>query len=97
MDSRDWQFIAPVIANKSYKAITLDVRGAGKSPVPSEPIDYVEDLKKLLDHLDIHEAVLVGHSLGGMIATDFTLMYPNRVSQLIWIASWPLRISIFRP
>ncbi|PEJ27678.1 alpha/beta fold hydrolase [Bacillus pseudomycoides] len=86
MDSRDWQFIAPQIAEKSFQVITLDLRGAGKSPVPTEPIDYVKDLRSIYDQLDMKEAVLVGHSLGGQIATDFTLTYPNKVSKLILIA-----------
>ena len=85
MDSRDWEFITPHLS-KSFKVITLDVRGAGKSPVPNEPIDYVKDLRKLLDHLKIKKGALVGHSLGGQIATDFTLTYPKRVSQLVLVA-----------
>src|SRR5690625_4271318 len=85
MDSRDWEFITPYLS-KSFKVITLDVRGAGKSPVPNEPIDYVKDLRTLLDHLKIKKGALVGHSLGGQIATDFTLTYPKRVSQLVLVA-----------
>lgn len=85
MDSRDWEFITPHLS-KSFKVITPDVRGAGKSPVPNEPIDYVEDLRKLLDHLKIKKAALVGRSLGGQIATDFTLTYPKKVSQLVLVA-----------
>lgn len=86
MDSQDWCFIAPKIASYSYQVITLDLRGAGESPFPTEPMDYVQDLRKVYDELDIKEAVLVGHSLGGQIATDFTLTYPDKVSQLILIA-----------
>lgn len=85
MDSRDWQFIAPKLA-ETFKVVTFDVRGAGRSPVPEEPIDYVEDLKQLLDDLNINKAILVGHSLGGQIATDFALTYRNRVSKLVLIA-----------
>lgn len=85
MDSRDWQFIAPKLA-ETFKVVTLDVRGAGRSPVPEETIDYVEDLKQLLDDLNIDKGILVGHSLGGQIATDFVLTYQNMVSKLVLIA-----------
>jgi pimeloyl-ACP methyl ester carboxylesterase len=84
-DLRDWQFIAPQLA-QNYRVVTFDGRGAGKSPPLLEPANFVEDLKKLLDHLNIDRAVLVGHSIGGQIATDFALAYPDRVSKLVLVA-----------
>ncbi|QIR39125.1 alpha/beta hydrolase [Tolypothrix sp. PCC 7910] len=84
-DLRDWLFIAPELAKK-YQVITFDGRGAGKSPPPLEPANYVEDLRKLLDHLGIYQVILVGHSIGGEIATDFALTYPQRVSKLVLVA-----------
>lgn len=84
-DLRDWQFIAPQLA-KNYQVIAFDGRGAGQSPPLLEPANYVEDLKKLLDHFGIQQAALVGHSIGGQIATDFALAYPNRVSKLVLVA-----------
>lgn len=84
-DLRDWQFIAPQLAKK-YQVITFDGRGAGQSPPPMEPANYVEDLTRLLDHIGINKAALVGHSIGGQIATDFALTYPQRVSELVLVA-----------
>ncbi|MBB6673309.1 alpha/beta fold hydrolase [Cohnella nanjingensis] len=84
-DMRDWTFVAPLLA-KHYKTVAFDGRGAGKSPSPMKPANYVEDLLALLDHLAIDQAVLVGHSMGGQIATDFALKYPERVSELVLIA-----------
>jgi pimeloyl-ACP methyl ester carboxylesterase len=84
-DLRDWQFITPQLA-QAYRVITFDGRGAGKSPPLLEPAEYVEDLKTLLDHLAIDRAALVGHSMGGQIAADFALAYPDRVSKLVLIA-----------
>ncbi len=83
-DLRAWQFITPHLA-KNYQAIAFDGRGVGQSPPLLEPGDYVEDLKNLLNHLEIEQATLVGHSIGGQIATDFALAYPNRVSKLVLI------------
>ncbi|WP_130859737.1 alpha/beta fold hydrolase [Gracilibacillus phocaeensis] len=84
-DLRDWTFIAPLLA-KHYMVVSYDGRGAGKSPDPTGDVNCVEDLKALLDHLQIHKAVLVGHSMGGQVATDFSLEYPEYVSALIVIA-----------
>jgi pimeloyl-ACP methyl ester carboxylesterase len=84
-DLRDWQFIAPQLA-QNYRVIAFDGRGAGKSPPLLEPANFVEDLKNLLDRLQIERAILVGHSIGGQIATDFALAYPDRVSKLVLVA-----------
>jgi pimeloyl-ACP methyl ester carboxylesterase len=84
-DLRDWQFIAPQLA-QNYRVIAFDGRGAGKSPPLLEPANYVEELKNLLDHLQIERSILVGHSIGGQIATDFALAYPDRLSKLVLVA-----------
>jgi pimeloyl-ACP methyl ester carboxylesterase len=84
-DLRDWEFVAPQLA-QNYTCIAFDVRGAGQSPSPVEVPDYIEDLKNLLDYLDIDNTALVGHSIGGQIATNFALAYPQRVSKLVLVA-----------
>ncbi|WP_248924512.1 alpha/beta fold hydrolase [Paenibacillus hamazuiensis] len=84
-DRRDWTFVAPVLAER-YRAIAWDGRGCGKSPSPTETADYIGDLRAFMDHLQLEEAVLVGHSIGGQIATEFALTYPQRVSKLVLIA-----------
>ncbi len=84
-DLRDWTFVSPLLS-KHYKVVAYDGRGAGKSPAPVEPANYVEDLRALLDHLKFDKTAIVGHSLGGQIATDFALTYPERVSELVLIA-----------
>lgn len=84
-DLRDWALIAPQLATH-YQVITFDGRGAGQSPPLLEPAYYVEELRSLLDHLHLERAALVGHSIGGQIAADFALAYPDRVTQLVLIA-----------
>ncbi len=84
-DLRDWQFMVPKLA-QTYQVIAFDGRGAGQSPPLIEPADYVKELKTLLDHLKIDRPALVGHSIGGQIATDFALAYPDWVSKLVLIA-----------
>ena len=72
------------------KVIALDNRGVGKSSRPnySYTIDmFVEDIKALLDYLDIHEIHLCGISLGGMIVQNFAIKYPKMVKTLILCAT----------
>lgn len=85
VDSRDWQFIAPKLA-QTHQVITYDQRGAGKSSPRLEPVNHFEDFRQLLDFLNIDKAVLVGHSIGGQIATDFALSNPERVTKLVLVA-----------
>lgn len=73
--------------------IALDNRGAGKSSRPDYPYTmdmFVEEIKSLLDHINIHRKVhLCGISLGSEIAQEFVLKYPERVKTLILIAAEP--------
>lgn len=68
--------------SKDYRVITYDARGFGKSNLPSGLYDHTADLESLLKHLKIEKAHIVGLSMGGRIATNFTLAYPEMVSSL---------------
>lgn len=74
-------------APDGFQLIALDIRGHGKSPKPHEPdaygIQLVEDVRRLLDHLEIQSAHVVGHSLGASIALKFATVYPERVKSLV--------------
>ncbi|WP_077326425.1 alpha/beta fold hydrolase [Virgibacillus siamensis] len=84
-DTRNWKFITPLLA-KHCQVVAFDLHGAGKSPNPAGPFNYVEDLLSLIDFLGFDEVTLIGHSMGGQIAAEFALNYPDRVSTLIMIA-----------
>ena len=81
-----WNFQIPFFKQK-MRVITLDNRGVGKSSRPNYPYRmemFVNDVKNLLDYLDIKEKIhLCGHSLGGMIAQHFALDFPEMVSTLL--------------
>ncbi|NBI30227.1 alpha/beta fold hydrolase [Chengkuizengella marina] len=85
VDMREWKYIVPHLA-QTNEVVIFDGRGAGKSPAPVEPSDFVNDVLRLIDHLGIEKATLVGHSMGGQIATDFTLTYPDKVKKLVLIS-----------
>ncbi len=74
---------------RHYRVIRYDLRGFGKSDVPDSDYRPVDDLKGLLDFLDIKSAYLCGLSLGGMIAIDFTIEYADYVKALILAGATP--------
>jgi len=73
---------------QSYRLIPWDMRGHGESDSPETQALYshqhtVEDMRALLDHLHIEQAVIAGHSLGGFMSLAFHVAYPQRVQALI--------------
>ena len=73
---------------QSYRLIPWDMRGHGESDSPEAQALYshqhtVEDMRALLDHLHIEQAVIAGHSLGGFMSLAFHVAYPQRVQALI--------------
>ncbi|MFX0018897.1 MAG: alpha/beta fold hydrolase [Promethearchaeota archaeon] len=75
---------------KYFKVIALDNRGSGKSDHPKEPYkleNLANDVKCLLDVLDIQKAHVIGWATGAMIAQYLVLQYPMRVNKLVLIAA----------
>src|SRR6266702_4135594 len=67
LSGRAWDKQVPVLLEAGHRVITYDRRGFGKSSQPTTGYDYdtfAADLNTLLEHLGLHEAVLVGHSMG---------------------------------
>jgi pimeloyl-ACP methyl ester carboxylesterase len=72
---------------KHYRVIALDCRGHGQSGKPEAEGSYgtnmVEDVVRLMDHLHIAKAQVVGYSMGGMIAMKLEATHPDRVSAIV--------------
>ena len=69
-----------------FDVVAYDLLGHGESspPPPSASLgDYSEQLLALLDGLGIRRAHFVGHSMGALVALDFALAHPNRVSSVV--------------
>lgn len=69
-----------------YRVIAVDTRGHGASPRGNKPFTletFADDLKNLLDSLNIEKANILGFSDGGNIAVTFALKYPERVASLV--------------
>ena len=86
-----------VFANvaKDHRAIAMDLRGHGKSGKPHEPTAYGDELAKdvirLMDHLKIQRAHIVGYSLGAMIAGRLVSTHPDRLASVAYIGQHPHR------
>jgi pimeloyl-ACP methyl ester carboxylesterase len=85
-DSRLWD--AQVEAfSKKYRVVRFDAQGFGRSPSSPEPVPRAEDLYELLHTLEIPKAHLIGVSMGGAAAIDFTVCHPEMVGSLVLVAS----------
>ncbi|HCU90193.1 MAG TPA: hypothetical protein DGR97_09625 [Gammaproteobacteria bacterium] len=83
LDSRMWESQFETFA-RNYRVIRYDLRGFGRSaPVTHDPFDPVQDLKELLDYLNVKSATLAGLSLGGSVAIDFALAFPTYTTRLV--------------
>lgn len=91
-DSQSWQFVINDLSNH-FQTIIFDNRGVGRSDSPSPPYsieDMATDLLKLLDYLNIERMHILGHSMGGFIAQEFAIKYPERVRKLILESTAPI-------
>lgn len=88
MDRRTWdRQVAPF--SSRFRVVRYDIRPFGESSRPEQAYSVPDDLLRLLDHLKIERAHLVGHSFGGATALDFALLYPDRVASLVLAAAPP--------
>ena len=73
-----------------YRLVALDVRGFGRSSKFSEPARFgqhmVDDVVRLMDHLKIQRAHVLGHSMGALIAANVAARYPDRVATATLVA-----------
>ena len=85
-----WEFLASNLKN-DYQVLRIDVRGHGGSELGNDEISielFVNDLYSLLKELDISKVHLIGFSLGGAVALEFTVMYPETVDSLVLMSSF---------
>ena len=85
-----WQALTSDFTN-NYRVLRYDLRGHGETPLGSDEISvelFSDDLKNLLDDLNIKKAHIVGFSLGGAVALDFSLKNPSYVSSMVLMSSY---------
>lgn len=96
-----WGETAEALLAAGYDVLVPDQIGFGKS---SKPAHYhytfqqlAENTKALLEHEGVDEAIILGHSMGGMLATRYALMFPEQTRQLILLnpiglEDWKLKV-----
>jgi pimeloyl-ACP methyl ester carboxylesterase len=78
--------------SKHFKTLIFDNRGAGRTDAPKTDYSikmFADDTIGLMDSLEIEEAHILGVSMGGMIAQELVLNYPDRVKKLVLCSTTP--------
>lgn len=85
---RNWDWVAERFRDK-YHIIAPDLRGHGDSQWmiggTYDQVDYVYDITQLLHQKHMTPVTVIGHSLGGVIALNYTSLYPEDVTKLVCI------------
>nr|WP_127892548.1 alpha/beta hydrolase [Streptomyces sp. S10(2018)] len=91
LDGNSWEGQVPALLDAGHRVITYDRRGFGKSSQPSTGYDYdtfAADLNTVMETLDLHDAVLVGFSMGtGEVARYLSVYGSGRVAKALFLAS----------
>lgn len=96
-DSRQWNNEFAYFS-QSYRVIRYDLRGYGKSEPVDGEFSHMGDLVSLLDTLGEHEPVVVmGCSMGGVLAMDLALSHPSRVKAVVMVDSAPSGLELDVP
>jgi pimeloyl-ACP methyl ester carboxylesterase len=77
-----------ILADAGFRVIAIDRLGFGRSSKPIMHYNFhihARDTKRLLDHLGIERAAVLGHSQGGMVAARFGMSYPETASHVVFV------------
>ncbi len=89
-DYRIWDDM--MSAFSTYDCIRYDLRGHGLSDCPSAPYSirhHSNDLAELLTKLNVNQAIVIGISVGGMVAMDYASEHPDKVKALVLLDTFP--------
>jgi pimeloyl-ACP methyl ester carboxylesterase len=84
-----WDRIAPRLAQRR-RTLRFDQRGHGESGAPAGPCtreDLAGDVVRVLDAFEVERAILVGHSMGGIVSMATALEHPDRVAGLVLLGT----------
>jgi pimeloyl-ACP methyl ester carboxylesterase len=87
----DHTYFAPQVkhfAERGHRVVAVDLRGHGKSDKPHQRYamqDFADDLAWMCQHLELTKPVVVGHSMGGIVAFDLAARYPHLPSAVVML------------
>ncbi len=92
-----WDPLLPALALE-YDVVRVDLRGHGRSPRGDsyDPLSLATDLAETLDALGVHSPLVVGHSLGGVVATAYASVAQAARPRAIVNVDQPLRLADFQ-
>ncbi|MGH2344296.1 MAG: alpha/beta fold hydrolase, partial [Chloroflexota bacterium] len=85
-DCRMWDDQWQALVDR-YTMVRYDLRGFGRSELPELPFSHTDDLASLLAYLGVDHPVVVGCSMGGALAIDYTLEYQEDVAALVAVGA----------
>ncbi|MBS4173903.1 2-succinyl-6-hydroxy-2,4-cyclohexadiene-1-carboxylate synthase [Bacillus sp. FJAT-49736] len=92
-DTSTWKDLAGRLKGK-YKVLLVDIVGHGLTESPAEPKRYnielvADDLKDIMQKFAMHDAAILGYSMGGRLALTFAQKYPEMTKKLILESATP--------
>jgi cis-3-alkyl-4-acyloxetan-2-one decarboxylase len=88
--SASWNYLIPLLS-QNYRCITIDLLGFGDSPKPDwyayTPSEHIKNINHTIKKLDLKDPfILVGHSMGSLLALHYANKYPRKVSRVIMLS-----------
>ena len=90
LDHQAWKFHQVAEFSRDHKVILFDYRGTGKSSKTIQKYSikmFTADAAALLDHVNVEQAIVCCHSMGGVVAQLLAIEYPRKVKKLILASS----------
>lgn len=81
VDKNEWNIVAKLLLKKGYRVIAFDLRGHGESTIGKDSItsqSMVDDYHAVLEHFDVQNGILAGHSTGGFLSILFLLNHQEK-------------------
>ena len=91
--SANWTCQQKFFCEQGYTTIAFDFRGFGRSDKPTDPSQYtldifINDIRNVINHFDLVNPFIIGHSLGGYLALRYALLYQNELSGIATIGAF---------
>jgi pimeloyl-ACP methyl ester carboxylesterase len=92
-----WQHEISLLFKSEFRVIAYEIRGHHRTNMGKVGAfamqDLVNDLRQLLEHLNIKKCSIIGHSIGGIIASMYAAQYPESVDGIVLINSSPKKFE----
>jgi pimeloyl-ACP methyl ester carboxylesterase len=94
----DWKYQIEHFSSRGYGVIACDLLGFGQSSKPTDPSSYrlkpvAQELNQLLDAVNVHKVVGVGHDIGSTLLSRFAAYHPDRFTGLVFLAVGPPKLG----